>query len=90
MHGEAFNFSNELQLTVLDLTRKILQLMRREDLEPVIMNEATGEIKRQYLSAEKARRVLQWSPNYTLEQSLAETIDWYKRFFHTRGLLATS
>lgn len=87
LHGEAFNFSNELQLTVLDLTNKILELMGRTDLKPMIMNEATGEIKHQYLSAEKARRVLDWAPNYTLEQSLADTIAWYTKFFESRGLI---
>jgi CDP-glucose 4,6-dehydratase len=85
LHGEAFNFSNELQLTVLDLTQKILEAMGRTDLKPLILNQATGEIKHQYLSAEKARRVLNWSPNYTLEQSLKETIAWYQDFFQSQA-----
>jgi CDP-glucose 4,6-dehydratase len=87
LHGEAFNFSNELQLTVLDLTQKILEAMGRTDLQPQILNQATGEIKHQYLSAEKARKVLKWTPNYTLEGSLRDTIDWYRNFFKSRGLL---
>lgn len=81
LHGEAFNFSNELQLTVLDLTRKILALMGRSDLEPKILNQASGEIRQQYLSAEKARQRLGWKPNYTLDGSLKDTIDWYRDFF---------
>jgi len=79
--GEAFNFSNEIQITVLDLTRKILSLTGREDLEPVIENRAEKEIKHQYLSAEKARKKLSWQPLYTLEQGLQETIAWYREFF---------
>jgi len=38
--GQAFNFSNEIQVNVLDLTRKVLQLMKREDLEPNILGQA--------------------------------------------------
>jgi CDP-glucose 4,6-dehydratase len=87
LHGEAFNFSNELQLTVLDLTQKILQAMGRDDLAPSILNQATGEIKHQYLSAAKARRVLNWAPNYTIERSLQDTISWYREFFESRGLI---
>jgi CDP-glucose 4,6-dehydratase len=79
--GEAFNFSNEIQITVLDLTRKILSLTGRKDLEPVIENRAEKEIKHQYLSAEKARKKLNWQPLYTLDQGLQETIAWYKEFF---------
>lgn len=81
IHGEAFNFSNEIQLTVLELTKEILRIMDREDVEPVVLNEATGEIKHQYLSATKAKNTLGWKPKYTLEEGLVETIDWYKEFF---------
>ena len=81
LHGEAFNFSNEIQVTVLDLTQKLLSLTGREDLEPIIQDQASNEIKHQYLSAEKARKKLGWRPLYTLDQGLQETIEWYKDFF---------
>lgn len=81
IHGEAFNFSNEIQMTVLELTQKILKLMDREDLQPKVLNEARGEIKHQYLSAQKARNILSWTPKYTLEEGLKETIKWYQEFF---------
>ncbi|MEB3340123.1 GDP-mannose 4,6-dehydratase [Okeania sp.] len=80
--GEAFNFSNELQITVLELVRKILVLMNKTNLEPVILNRATNEIKHQYLSAEKARKLLKWHPEYTLEKGLQETIKWYDGFLN--------
>lgn len=78
--GEAFNFSNELQVTVLDLVRLILRLME-SSLEPEVRNEASNEIVHQYLSAAKARRVLGWTPMFSLEDGLRRTIEWY------RGLL---
>jgi len=81
IQGEAFNFSNEIQLSVLDITKKILELMGREDLTPVMLNETTSEIKHQYLSAKKAREILRWKVRYSLEEGLKETINWYKEFF---------
>ena len=45
IHGEAFNFSNESPISVLDLTRKLLKLMGREDLQPAVLNQAENEIK---------------------------------------------
>src|SRR4030042_992747 len=42
VHGEAFNFSNEIQLNVLEMTGKILEVMGRKDLEPTVLNEAKG------------------------------------------------
>jgi CDP-glucose 4,6-dehydratase len=79
IRGEAFNFSNELQINVLDLVRRILALVD-SDLEPEIRNEASNEIVHQYLSADKAHRVLGWVPMFTLEQGLELTIRWYKDF----------
>ena len=75
--GEAFNFSNEQPISVLDLTRLILKLME-SDLEPEIRNEATNEIRCQYLSAAKAREKLGWRPLFQLEEGLRKTIDWYQ------------
>jgi len=79
LRGEAFNFSNEIQVTVLQLVDKLLKQMD-SPLTPDVRNEASNEIRNQYLSAEKARRVLNWSPNYTLDEGLAQTIDWYTKF----------
>lgn len=76
----AFNFSNESQVTVFELVKEILKLMNREDLEPVILNEAKNEIKHQYLSARKAKEILGWKPKYNFEKGLRETIEWYKKF----------
>lgn len=75
--GQAFNFSNESQVTVIALVRQVLALME-SDLEPEVRNEASNEIRRQYLSAAKARSVLKWSPLFTLEQGLRRTVDWYR------------
>ena len=81
--GQAFNFSYELQMPVLELARKIASLMDRRHLEPVVLNEAQHEIKHQYLSAEKAKRVLGWKPLYNLEAGLKETVLWYKEFLNS-------
>jgi CDP-glucose 4,6-dehydratase len=77
--GQAFNFSNEIQVTVLELTRRILALMG-SSLEPDVQNRAMHEIRHQYLSAEKARAMLQWRPLFTLDHGLERTVEWYRAF----------
>jgi CDP-glucose 4,6-dehydratase len=80
LKGQAFNFSNEIQVSV----RKIVDLILKEmksDLSPDIRNEVSNEIRHQYLSAEKARRELNWKPMFTLDAGLCKTIDWYKDYF---------
>lgn len=83
LKGHAFNFSNESQVTVSELVDHILQLMG-SDLKPEIRNEAANEIRKQYLSAEKARTVLGWTPLFTLDEGLRKTIAWYEEFLGTK------
>jgi len=82
LRGQAFNFSNETQVTVLELVDRLLALMD-STLEPDIRNEATNEIRHQYLDATRAREALQWKPEFTLDEGLRRTIDWYKAFLET-------
>ncbi len=79
LRGQAFNFSNEIQVTVSELVERILSLME-SSLEPEILNKASNEIRHQSLSAEKARNILHWSPLFTLDSGLQKTITWYRDF----------
>ena len=79
--GEVFNFSAEQPLGVLDLVARILSAMG-STLAPEVRNEASNEIRNQYLDASKARSMLGWSPAYTLDAGLCETIAWYTKYFN--------
>jgi CDP-glucose 4,6-dehydratase len=79
LRGRAFNFSNEIQVTVLDVVHRILALLDSE-LEPEVQNRASNEIRRQYLSAARARAELGWQPLFTLDEGLRRTIAWYRDF----------
>ncbi len=83
LSGDAFNFSNERPATVLEVAECILRLMGREELKPIIQNQASHEILHQYLDASKARARLGWKPQFTLEDGLRRTIAWYQEFFQT-------
>jgi CDP-glucose 4,6-dehydratase len=78
--GEAFNFSNEYEITVLELVEQILAAMKSK-LTPDVRNEAAHEIRKQVLSAAKAKRVLGWSPTFDLGEGLKRTIEWYRAYF---------
>jgi CDP-glucose 4,6-dehydratase len=82
--GEAFNFSYGNQYTVLDLAQRILKRMG-SDLKPVILNEASNEIRKQTLNADKARKKLGWQPLFNLDEGLDRTIAWYREFLAEPG-----
>jgi CDP-glucose 4,6-dehydratase len=79
--GHAFNFSLEVRLTVLELVHMVLRMAGREDLQPIVQNIASSEIREQFMVADKARELLGWQPRFGLERGLLETIAWYEQFF---------
>lgn len=87
IRGEAFNFSPETRISVLEIVRTITSLIGSQ-LEPVVLGTATHEIKEQTLDASKARKLLRWRPQWSLEAGLAETIPWYRSLL-SEGMLAT-
>jgi len=82
LKGQAFNFSNEIQVSVREIVAKIIHIME-SNVNPDIRNEATNEIRNQYLSAKKARTLLNWHPLFTLDDGLSKTVEWYKKFLET-------
>lgn len=81
IYGESFNLSNENPITVLGLLQKINRLGLRSKLKYDILNKTRYEIKKQYLSSAKARRVLGWRPTYDLGVGLKKTCSWYFDYF---------
>ena len=82
--GEAFNFSNESRMTVIEIVNKIRSIMGKEDLEPQILNLNLKEIPEQLLSAEKAHKILGWYSKYDLEKGISETVAWYENYFNKK------
>lgn len=83
-----FNVGPEKPSTVLEVVHLIASLMGREDLEPLVLNEASDEIHDQYLSSERAQHLLGWKLQYTLEEGLRLTIPWYEKLLeHERSSL---
>ncbi len=60
--GEAFNFSDESPMSVVEIYVAICDVAGMADTEPSILGEASDEIPAQYLNASKARDLLGWAP----------------------------
>jgi CDP-glucose 4,6-dehydratase len=75
--GESFNFGSLNPMSILQVVKKIIEISCRKNLDPIISRKATPEIPEQYLSSEKARRILNWSDKFSIEEGLKETIRWF-------------
>ncbi len=80
LKGNAFNFSNEQPLSVLEMVSRISDAINIS-IEPIIKGEASHEIEKQYLDSSKSRNLLDWKPLFSLEEGLARTVEWYKRYY---------
>lgn len=81
IQGEAFNFGSNEPIQMLELVKKIVHLMGKEqELPPSVMlqTKIEREIDAQYLSAEKVSNRFGWSPAVDLDEGLRQTIQWYK------------
>jgi CDP-glucose 4,6-dehydratase len=76
----AFNFSSNQPLNVLDMTRMIQRACGRIDLEPIVQNQAIGEIRSQHLDSSRAQTELNWAIKHDLASALKTTVEWYRTY----------
>jgi len=77
--GETINLGSNSEISIGDTVQLIAKLMNR-DVEVLTDNirlrPAKSEVERLWASNDKARKLLNWTPQITLEQGLTKTIDW--------------
>jgi len=79
--GEAYNFSRDEPLSVLDIYQEICKVVVGKYIEPKILSTTVAEIKDQHLDSSKARVELGWQSAVTLEKGITKTFDWYLNYF---------
>ncbi|ARQ02527.1 GDP-mannose 4,6-dehydratase [Pseudorhodoplanes sinuspersici] len=88
LRGEVFNFSHEVQMSVIDIVDDILEIARCRQ-KPTIANTITHEIPSMFLSCDKARKTLNWTPLRSFEKGLRDTVNWYLQWFRPDKRSAT-
>jgi CDP-glucose 4,6-dehydratase len=79
--GEAFNFSTGYNFSVLQLIEKVSEVVGQKCKYKVVDNQK-NEIPSQSLSYEKATKVLGWKSNYSFEDGVKETFEWYGKYLN--------
>lgn len=82
VQGEAFNFGWGKGYSVLEIVDAILR-QGGSSLRPRVMGENKGEIEKQWLDSGKAREVLGWQPQVTLDEGIRSSIEWYREYLMT-------
>jgi CDP-glucose 4,6-dehydratase len=79
--GEAFNAGGDRPHSVLEVAELVCRVAGT-DVEPDVRGTGTppGEIMRQWVDSTKLRTMSGWEPRASLEEGLARTVDWYRRY----------
>ena len=77
--GEVYNVGAESERSNLELVRAILSHLRKSEELIKFVPDRPGHDRRYAIDSTKIRNEIGWKPLHSLEQGLAETIEWYRQ-----------
>lgn len=75
--GEVYNIGSNNEKTNLEIVKLILAELNKPETLITYVKDRPGHDRRYAIDAAKLREELGWSPEYTFEEGLKETIKWY-------------
>lgn len=75
-----YNFGTDKLVSVKELIDKIITLSKKNVSIQYIESKRQGEISLQYMSSNKAKRILNWKSSITLNEGLKKTIAWHSDY----------
>ena len=75
--GEIYNIAANEERTNLELIHRLLDVMDKPQSLIKFVADRPGHDRRYALDASKISRELGWQPNYSFEEALTATVDWY-------------
>ena len=75
------NFGSNNKVTVEQLINKIISLSGKKITIEKISQKRESEVKSQYVSWNKVKRLLQWEPKTSFDVGLRKTYEWYTAYF---------
>ena len=78
VRGRAFNLCTDAPISVLDLVWTIIRAAGVDNLEPDVHGSSGQPAEQEFLSNKRAKAVLGWVPEYSVEDGIRETFGWYQ------------
>ena len=87
-YAEGFNFgpNEESVLTVADVAQRTVKYYGKGEVL-VSKKDDLHEANLLMLNIEKAEEVLGWTPVFTADEAIKNTVDWYKNFYDSKNEL---
>jgi dTDP-glucose 4,6-dehydratase len=76
--GEVYNFGASSERRNIEIVRQVLALVGKPESLIQYVKDRPGHDRRYAIDASKVKRELGWAPRHAFEQSLGETVAWYR------------
>ena len=77
--GEKYNIGGECETQNIDLIRKIISLMGKDESMIEYVKDRPGHDRRYSTDISKITKDLNWKPRFDIDDGLTKTIEWYER-----------
>ena len=77
VNGEKYNIGGECEVCNIDLVKKIISFMGKDESMIEYVKDRLGHDRRYSTDIKKIKNHLGWKPSYSLDYGLQKTIDWY-------------
>ncbi|MCK4352403.1 dTDP-glucose 4,6-dehydratase [candidate division WOR-3 bacterium] len=78
IEGEIINLGSGKDYSILDIAYSILNELKKPESLIEFVGDRPGHVKKLVTSCDKAKTLLDWSPQVSFEKGIKRTIDWYK------------
>ncbi|MBI4032693.1 dTDP-glucose 4,6-dehydratase [Candidatus Berkelbacteria bacterium] len=75
--GERYVFGDDNEMTVLELAKLLITLLGASESQIEFVKDRPGNDRRYATDSSKAKRELGWQTQFSFEEGLRMTIDWY-------------
>ncbi|MCY6353837.1 GDP-mannose 4,6-dehydratase [Clostridium sp. ZS2-4] len=80
-NNEVINISTNNKISINELVNYI-RIISKRDLNHIYASKRDGDILHSYINNEKAKTLLNWEPEYSIEEGLKETYEYYKGLYN--------
>ncbi|MCY6356046.1 NAD-dependent epimerase/dehydratase family protein [Clostridium sp. ZS2-4] len=80
-NNETINISTNNKISINELVKHIMSISKR-DFNHIYASKREGDILHSYINNEKAKKLLNWEPEYFIEEGLKETYQYYNGLYN--------
>ena len=77
--GEKYNIGGECEVQNIDLIKKIISLMGKDESMIEYVKDRPGHDRRYSTDISKITKDLNWKPRFDIDDGITKTIEWYER-----------